>query len=231
MSIQIHSDVVALLNNAGAILTGGHFVYASGRHGDTYVNKDALYPDPIVASELGVDLALGFIERDVRVETVIAPAIGGIILSQWTAYHLMEYYYGADALIHSVYADKKESNYAIGRGYGRFVAGKNVAVVEDNLTTGGAVRKVVHAVRSLGGNVVAVGAVCNRGNVTAHDVGDVDVFFSLVDADTIERELGIKLESWREEECPFCRDNVPINTEFGKGAEYRERKMIMERLA
>ena len=36
-------QVLHILERVGAVLTGTHVVYTSGRHGETYVNKDALY--------------------------------------------------------------------------------------------------------------------------------------------------------------------------------------------
>jgi len=50
----------------------------------------------------------------------------------------------------------------INRGYEKLIPNKHVLVVEDILTTGQSARRTVKAVRSLGGNVVAVAAICNR---------------------------------------------------------------------
>jgi len=81
-------EVLAILGKVGAIITKSHIVYTSGKHGRTYVNKDALYPHTAETSRLCRTIAERFASDGV--EVVIAPAIGGVILSQWTAYHLTE---------------------------------------------------------------------------------------------------------------------------------------------
>jgi orotate phosphoribosyltransferase len=190
----------AILAETGALITGGHVVYTSGRHGSAYVNKDAVYPHTARVAELCSLLAQA--TRALRPEVVCGPALGGIILSQWTAHHL-----GALA----VYAEKLPlGGLALRRGYDRLVAGRRVLVVEDVLTTGGSVREAVGAVRAAGGEVVAAAALCNRGGITAADL-DVPAFAAL---------LELSLESWEAAACPLCRDGVPVNTDVGKGREF-----------
>ncbi len=194
-----------------AIIKDSHLVYTSGRHGSAYVNKDAVYPHTKLTSWLCGVIASHF--KGESVDVVVAPAIGGVILTQWTAHQLSEMTSGEDIL--AVYAEKtKDGEFVIKRGYDKLVAGKRVLVVEDILTTGGSVKKVVACVRELGGEIVGVGALCNRGGVSAEDL-DVPELFSLVD---------ITLESWPEDECPLCARDVPINTDVGKGREFLQRK-------
>jgi orotate phosphoribosyltransferase len=87
--------------------------------------------------------------------------------------------------------------------------------VEDVLTTGGSAKKVVEATRALGGNIVGLGVLCNRGGITPEDVANPPKLFALVN---------IKLDAWDETECPLCAQSVPINTDVGKGREYLARK-------
>jgi orotate phosphoribosyltransferase len=189
-----------ILGAAEAVITGSHVVYTSGRHGSAYVNKDAIYPRPDLVSELCRLLADA--ARPLRPEVVCGPALGGIILSQWTAHHL-----GALA----VFAERAAGGgLALRRGYDRLVAGRRVLVVEDVLNTGGSAREAVAAVRHAGGTVVGVAALCNRGGVTAADL-DVPALTSL---------LELALESWDAAACPLCRDGVPVNTVVGKGREF-----------
>lgn len=105
---------------------------------------------------------------------------------------------------------KEGSGFTLKRGYNKIVEGQKCLVVEDILTTGGSVKKVVDVVRECGGEVVAVSAIVNRGKVTAEMIR-VPQLFSLVDLD---------LETWSEEECPLCRDNETVNIEVGHGAAF-----------
>lgn len=206
---------LGVMKRMRAVVTGSHVVYTSGKHGSAYVNKDAIYPHTWETSKLCGFLADATVDLDPQV--VIAPAVGGVILSQWTSYYLYEHN-GFRRDILGVYADKEPNgSFVVRRGYDKLIAGKRVLVVEDILTTGGSVKKVVDATRAAGGNVVGVGALVNRGGVTAKDVGDVPKLVALA---------SISLEAWDEADCPLCKDNVPINTDVGKGREFLARKRI-----
>lgn len=226
------------LAKVGAIITDSHIVYASGKHGAVYINKDAIYPNIKETSDLCRAIAEQF--ADDGIEVVIAPAIGGVILSQWTAYHLSEII-GREVL--AVYAEKSDSigsplyyicfglrilwkgcpqlgrapeeYFVIKRGYDKLIVGKKVLAVEDILTTGGSAKKVIEATRALGGNIVGLGVLCNRGGITPQDVANPPKLFALVN---------IKLDAWDEAECPLCAKNIPINTNVGKDREYLTRK-------
>lgn len=105
--------------------------------------------------------------------------------------------------------------FVIQRGYDKFVQGQRVLVVEDILNTGGSVLKVVEAVRAAGGEVVGLGALCNRGGVTPEQVGNPPKLFALAN---------FRMDMWDETDCPLCAQGVPINTDVGKGREYLARK-------
>lgn len=200
------AEVLRLFTALGAIVEGSHFVYASGRHGPVYVNKDAIYPHTTVISRLCRVLAERFSED--AVGTVVAPAVGGVILSQWTAHHLTEM---SNRQVFGVYAEKRKHegapDFFIGREFGRFVTGRKVLVVEDILNTGRSAEKVVEAVRELGGHVVGLGALCNRGSLSAETIGNVPKLIAL---------MRVTFEAWDRKECPLCGAGVPIDRRFGR---------------
>ncbi|MGB9739340.1 phosphoribosyltransferase family protein [Chloroflexus sp.] len=202
-------DLLTMLHQLGAIVTNDHIVYTSGRHGSSYVNKDALYPHTTAASTVGAALARHFAELDV--ETVAGPTVGGVIMAQWTAYHLSQLC-GREVL--AVYAEEEHTDAGkrrvFRRGYDALLAGKRVLVVEDVMTTGGSARLVVEAVRAASGTVVGVGALCNRGGITAVDL-KVPILVALTE---------LPLESYPADACPLCAAGIPINSRLGKGAAY-----------
>lgn len=206
-----NANILEVLKKVGAVITDSHFVYTSGKHGSVYINKDALYPHTEETSRVGEMFAQKF--KNMDIDVVAGPALGGIILSQWTAYHLSQLK-GKEVL--GVYTEKTpEKNQVFTRGYDKLVKGKNVLVIEDLTTTGGSVRKVVDSVKAAGGNVVAVCVMVNRDpiNVTSEVVGGS---FSA---------LGVlKAEAFEEKDCPLCKKNVPINTDVGHGKKYLEEK-------
>jgi len=240
------AEALEIFGSVNAIIANSHVVYTSGKHGKAYVNKDAVYPYTRKISLLCRGIAEQF--ADDGIEVVVAPAIGGVILSQRVAEHLT-YITGREVL--GTYAEQEEEfvmesrigdiiiplpegtfdreneediitlhkgeklvvkkpSFIIRRGYDKLVSGKKVLGVEDILTTGGSVKKVIKATRVLDGNIIGVGVLCNRGGITAKDL-DVPRLFSLVN---------VALEMWDENDCPLCATNVPINTSVGKGKEF-----------
>ena len=203
------SDIIDILKQVGAVITDSHFVYTSGKHGSVYINKDAVYPHTKETSDVGKMMAEKFAAADIDV--VVGPALGGIILSQWTAYHLSQL---KDKEILGVYTEKDaESNQILRRGYDQLVKGKKVLVVEDLTTTGGSVRKVVDNVTAAGGNVIGVCVMVNRDpeNVTETVVGAPLTVLGVLKADAFD-----------EANCPLCKTNVPININVGHGKKYLE---------
>lgn len=195
-----------ILEETNAVLTGGHFVYTAGDHGAVYVNKDAIYVHPDKTESLCRMIAEKF--RDYGIETVMGPEKGGIILSQYVAKHL---WLLTGKMVAAVYAEKTPNDgFTLGRGYDAYVKGKNVLVVEDILNSGKTVTQVVTLTASHEGTVVGVGALCNRGNVTAEQV-NAPVLFSTIN---------VKLEKYPAAACPLCAANVPIDTKVGKGKEF-----------
>ncbi|MDP3947067.1 MAG: phosphoribosyltransferase family protein [bacterium] len=204
-------EVLRILGKIGAVIVGSHVVYTTGKHGTTYINKDAVYPHTAETSRLCRAIAEQFVSNGV--EAVLAPAVGGCILSNRAAEHLTTLT-GREVL--GVYADKQNDGFVIKRGYDKLISGKNILVVEDVLTTGGSARKVIEAARAIGCNVIGLGALWNRGGITPHDVSDVPRIFALVNA---------KFDTWDEASCPLCAEGVPINTGVGKDLDALVRKL------
>ncbi len=210
-------EVLRVLSEVGAVIIDSHIVYTSGKHGTAYVNKDAVYPHTKKTSDLCRAIAELFV--DDGVDVVIGPAIGGVILSQWTAHHLSEIT-GREVL--SVYSEKQKmevgfsstGEFIIKRGYDKLISNKRILVVEDVLTTGNSVKGVIEATRAIHGDVVGLGILVNRGGITPKDV-DVPKLISLVN---------LELNTYSEANCPLCAQGVPINIEVGHGKEYLERK-------
>lgn len=212
------TDIISILKKVGAVITNDHFVYTSGKHGSVYINKDFLYPHVELASEIGLMFAKKF--KNKNIEVVAAPAVGGTVLSQWTAYHLSKL---EKRKVLSIYTEKDkgttasavESQQIFRRGYDKFVKGKKVLVIEDLTTTGISVKRVVEAVRSTGGKVIAVCVMINRDQKKVNTQTIGAPFYS----------LGVfPAEAFEEKDCPMCKKKVPINVKFGHGKKYLEKK-------
>ncbi len=174
------AEVELALKESGALLEG-HFLLASGRHSQFYIEKFRLLEQPRLTSKLCAEIARRF-ERD-GIETVVGPVTGGIILAFEVARIL-----GARA----VYAERAEDgqNFALRRGF-QLKAGEKCLVVEDIVTTGGSAQKVVELVRENGGEIVGCALLVDRSNGALK-----------IDAPRVESLLEMKVESWAPGEEP-----------------------------
>ncbi|MBI2631042.1 phosphoribosyltransferase [Candidatus Nomurabacteria bacterium] len=204
-------DVISILKNVGAILPGSHFVGASGRHMDTYITKDALFPHVLEVEKVCRMFAEK--NKDLDIDVVAAPALGGIILAQGTAYALSQIK-GKEIL--AVFTEKTpDSDQIFTRGYDGYVKGRNVLVLEDLTTTGGSVQKVAASVKKVGGNVVAVSVMVNKNPKGVNS----DLFGAPFNS------LGeLEVETYDEKDCPLCKNNIPINIKFGHGKKFLKSK-------
>jgi orotate phosphoribosyltransferase len=201
------TDIKDLFKKANAIIENDHIVYTSGKHGSVYLNKDALYPHTELASEVGKMFAEKYENEDIDI--VVAPALGGIILSQWTAHHLSKI---KNKEILGAYAEKdSEGTLVLKRGYDKLVAGKNILVVEDITNTGGSIKKTIQVTEEAGGKIVAACVMINRSpeTVTSETMGAPFDALGVIEAEALEEDI-----------CPLCKENIPVNTEVGHGKKF-----------
>lgn len=180
------SDVLNLLKECDALLEG-HFELSSGKRSDRYVQCAKALQSPARAGVLGV--ALGEKFADDRVETVIGPAMGGLIIG-----HEVARFLGAKSL----FTERVDGKMALRRGFS-VQRGERVLVVEDVCTTGGSAREVVELLRGIGAEVVGVGSIVDR-------TGGADVF------DVPYRSLvAITANVWAPEDDPLAKEgSVPV---------------------
>jgi orotate phosphoribosyltransferase len=177
----------------GALLTG-HFRLSSGLHSDTYLQCARLLMWPERAERAGRELSGKLSEF--RVDAVVSPALGGVIIGHETARSL-----GVPAM----FVERQDGAFALRRGFALEPGGR-VAVVEDVFTTGKSTREAASAVEAAGGRVVAVGSIVDRG---------LPPGAFAVPARSL---LTLDVAAWPAPACPLCRDGTPLDT---PGSRYR----------
>lgn len=195
------------------VIKRGHFVLTSGKHSDTYVDKRTAYPHVEKVSWMCAQMASHFYHDDV--EAVASPVVGGIIIGHKTAEHLAKRTQATVEAPFAVFADKSKDGqkFEFSGDHAKLISGRRVLIADDILTTGGSIRKMIEAIRQLGGEVIGVVVLCNRGGITAEQLG-VPRLFCLTYFDE-------NVQTWDDDKsCSLCQAGIPVDEEVGKGKDY-----------
>ena len=176
-------EILAEFRAADALLDG-HFILSSGLRSPRYLQCARVLMDGARAERLAGALAAKIPpELRVRIEAVVSPAMGGVIIG-----HEMGRALGKPAM----FVERPQGTFELRRGF-HLDPGTKVLMVEDVVTTGLSSREAIEAVRAAGGDVIAEAALVDR------SFGKVDLgvpFFPLIridvptyDADGLPPEL------------------------------------------
>lgn len=170
------------LEEIGAYLSG-HFLLTTGRHSDRFFLMARLSERPRLMQRWAEQLANAI--RPFQPAAIVGPAMGGVIPAYAVALAL--------GGVRAMFCEKEGSGeMALKRGF-RLDPGEEVVVVEDAVTTGASVAKVIAAVARAGGRVAAVAALVDRtGGRAPWPVPLLSV-------------LSLTVKSWEPEQCPLCR--------------------------
>lgn len=178
-------QAIEIFTKSNALLTG-HFRLTSGRHSSQYMQCAQVLQYPEYASQLCQDLAGKF--AGTKIDLVVGPAMGGIIVA---------YEVGRALGVKAFFTEREQGVMTLRRGF-VIEPGQKVLVAEDVVTTGGSVREVIEVVREKGGEVVGVALLVDRSN------GKVDFGVKT------EAVLSMEIVSYEPEECPLCKQGVPV---------------------
>ena len=168
----------------------GHFTLSSGRHSGEYWEKFWVLQWPHHVQALCGEIARRY--RGDAIETVLGPTTGGILLAFEVARQL-----GVRAL----YAEKEDGQRLLRRGL-QLAAGTRTLIVDDILTSGGAIRECLDLARQHGAEIVGAAALVDRSGGTV-DLGT-----------RLESLLTVDSETFAPYECPLCVAGIP-NSQAG----------------
>jgi orotate phosphoribosyltransferase len=180
-------EILELFTKSGALLSG-HFVLRSGLHSRQFFQCALLLQQPRLAERVCGMLAEKL--RDVHCDSVISPALGGIIVGHELARAL-----GA----RHIFAEKEDGRLTLRRGF-TISRGETFIVAEDVVTRGGRVRETIDVVNAKGGCVAAVAALVDRSGDEKPNFG-CD-FFSLVK---------LNLETFEPDTLPKDLADIPVS--------------------
>jgi len=151
-------DLLALFRKTGALLDG-HFILRSGLHSRQYFQCAILLQHTEIAAQVCGQLADKL--RDFDCDTIISPALGGIIVGQEVGRSLGKRH---------IFVEKEDGKLVLRRSF-QISPNERFIVVEDVVTRGGRVQETIDIVRSHDGTVSAVGVIVDRSGKAKPDFG------------------------------------------------------------
>jgi orotate phosphoribosyltransferase len=180
-------EVIGVLRESEALLDG-HFELRSGLHSPRYFQCANVLRYPRLAERLCAALVDKMLAGmpGMRVDGVIAPAMGGIVVGHEVARSLNTL---------SIFAEKQEGKLVLRRF--KIEQGQGFVVAEDVITRGGRVQETIDIVENCGGKVLAVAVLVDRSGGKASFNYPT---FSLLQMEPITYEQG---------KCPLCAQGLP----------------------
>jgi orotate phosphoribosyltransferase len=183
--ILSENEILSVFKSTNALLNG-HFLLTSGRHSDVYFQCAKVLQYPEYTEQLCNIIAGEF--RDREIDTVISPAIGGLVVGQEVARQLNKKF---------IFAERENKKLTLRRGF-ELNIGERVLICEDVVTTGGSVFEVIDIVKSNNAKVTGIGVIVDRSN------GKVDFGYSQMST------VKLDVKSYLPNECPLCKEGLEI---------------------
>jgi orotate phosphoribosyltransferase len=181
------AEVLDVLKRTGALMEG-HFKLSSGRHSDTYVQKQMVFQHPRLTASLGEAVAERFEKSGHPYDTVLSPAVGAILFGNAVAYASGGRF---------IYAERVDGAMALRRAQA-LDPGERVLIVEDVVTTGGSASEVIELVNQAKATLVGVACLVDR---TTSQLP-----FRL------HSLVRIEARDWAAQNCPLCADGEALTS-------------------
>ena len=178
-------EVLKIFQKCGGMLKG-HFLLSSGLHSPDYLQVAKVFQYPEYATLLSRELALRF--KKEKIDLVIGPAIGGILLS---------FEMGKILKVKTIFAEREEGKMRLRRGFS-IQKGEKCLVVEDVITTGSSTKEVIDLVKRSKADVVGIAAIIERSKEPIDFKARKEVL------------LRIPLITYSEKNCPLCKKKAPL---------------------
>ena len=178
-------ELLNLLIETGAIMDG-HFLLTSGRHSNVYIEKFRVLENPAALDEVCREMAE--IVKNQNIELVLGAAIGGILIAGGVGRHLG---------VKHIFCERVNGIMKLRRGFS-ITKGQRIVLVEDIITTGGSVIELIELAADKGAEIIHVVNLVDRSS------GNID--FGVPSTAL----LTIPSESWKPEDCLFCKQGIAI---------------------
>jgi orotate phosphoribosyltransferase len=178
----------------------GHFGLESGHHGDLWLELETLCLKPAAIRSLAGQLTAKLSRYEVDV--ICGPLVDGAFVALMVALEL-----GCDFTYTERFQNPEREGlfpveYRLPRGLRNAVRGKRVAIVNDVINAGSAVRGTFADLQALGAHAIALGALVALGDTIAKFAHENGVPLELLES--------IPSNLWTPADCPLCAKGVAL---------------------
>lgn len=178
----------------------GHFRLESGHHGELWLELESLFLRPERVAPFARELARRVAQHDVA--AICGPLVEGAFVALMVASELgLPFTYSerlTDPLADGLYPVK----YRLPNALRDEVRGKRVAIINDVINAGSAVRGTFDDLYACGAEPVALGALLVLGSSAAQ--------FAAAQNLSVEAIASRPNAIWAPQECPLCGRGVPL---------------------
>ena len=185
-----------------ALVSGrrGHFRLESGHHGGLWLDLDPLFAEPRRIAPFVAQLSEAL--RPYDVELVCGPLLGGAFLAQLVAHAIGAGFCFTERVMPARADELYQASYRLPAAMSSRVRGRRIAIVDDVMSAGSALRGTCLELQSHGGEPVAAGALLVLGDVGAGWFAE-----RAVPVEAVARD---EYRLWAPAECPLCASGEPL---------------------
>ena len=181
---------LAVLKKTNALLEG-HFVLSSGLHSNKYIQCAKLLSFPYLAEEICKSLASQIKKKYKKIDLILAPAMGGIIIG---------YEIGRLLKKETIFCERVKGNFTLRRGFS-INKGAKVLIIEDVITTGKSSLECVKLIKKANAKLLGFASIIDRSSKK-----------SLKIKTKIISHLKIDVPVYSSKKLPEILKSVPITT-------------------
>lgn len=183
-------------------LRKGHFRFESGHHGDQWIDLELLFLRPERVRPFAIELAKRLSKY--KTEMICGPLIEGSFVALLVASELGVPFVYSQRVINLESSDTLYPvSYRIPAALRPKVRGKRLAIVNDVINAGSAVRGTFFDLQTCIAEPVAIGALLTLGSWASAFAKDNRLVLETIDEATHNL--------WAPAECPLCDSGVPLS--------------------
>ena len=180
-----------VLRKTNALLEG-HFVLSSGLHSPIYIQCAKLLSFPNLADKICRSLANKIKKKFKKIDLILAPAIGGIVIG---------YEIGRLLKIETIFAERVKGKFKLRRGF-NIERNSKVLIIEDVITTGGSSLECSELVKQSKAKLLGFASLINRSEKKSLKIKSKPII----------SQLKIKVPVFKKKNIPYTLKQIPITT-------------------